>query len=180
MRRFRNQMGEAVRLHTILLDALGDDVVAHGDLSARPLHLDLRLPLPPRVSVYLFGLTPHDGKRAVGTYLSTVPDEVRARESQISEAGKSNRLDLVMGYESEWRAFVLWDALCFPILSRRRSLMVSDQTLVGAFTGQVTEELRTVWGATGTEVVLAAREDRLGLAIARRFEMSLQQLIGGG
>ena len=45
-----------IRLHRAFLDALNDDVVVHGDLARKPLDLDLALPLPQHLRLYLYSL----------------------------------------------------------------------------------------------------------------------------
>ena len=45
-----------VRLHRAFLDALDGDVLAHGDVNTKPLDLDLALPLPQHLRLYLYSL----------------------------------------------------------------------------------------------------------------------------
>ena len=58
----------AEELNSAFLDTLGDAVVSHGDIVSKPLEVDLRGPLPPKLRVYLYNATYPPGGRGMGEH----------------------------------------------------------------------------------------------------------------
>jgi hypothetical protein len=97
-------------LHQHILDALGDSVFHHTNLTLKPLELDLRYPLPSKVRLYVYNATVPPGGRATGEHKIQliVPGQARGQRGNLDHSG--GRIPLLIGYQNEMDVFVLWDA----------------------------------------------------------------------
>ena len=56
------------RLHRQFLDTLGDAVLSHSAVEDKPLEVDLKSPLPPKIRAYIYNATYPPGGRAMGEH----------------------------------------------------------------------------------------------------------------
>ena len=89
-----------VRLHCAFLDALDGQVHAHGDLNTKPLDLDLALPLPRHLRLYLYSLVV-GGKNRPGEFKAVlrVPGQVVGEYGSFDYSG--GRLAVLAAYRDD-------------------------------------------------------------------------------
>ena len=162
-------------LHRAFLGALGEDVLRHTALSKKPLEADLRLPLPPRIRVYLYNLVNSSGKsrRDEHKIVLRVPGQRRGEYGSFDCSG--NRLVLLVGYRGDLDVFVLWDAPLHKKFKWAGNIQVRSETVFGAMTGTITKQGREL--KTGeTETVLASPAYLLPRCLARRIDLSIMRM----
>lgn len=164
-------------LHEHVLDALGNRVVSHTDITQKPLNLDLRYPLPSKVRLYVYNATVPPGGRATGEHKIQliVPGQARGQRGNFDHSG--GRIPLLIGYQNEMDVFVLWDAALYEDFAYSRNVQVKAETIIEAFAGQIGRQSRHL-GTDQTEVVLTARPDQLADVIIERYNIFLRRVAG--
>lgn len=153
-------------LHTAFLRALDGRVTSHGDIEAKPIEIDLALPLPPSLRVYMYSLV--DGG-------ATRPNEykavLRVAHQRVSEYASfehgDGRMTILIAYRSDLDVFVLWDASLHARFTNGGNIQVRDSVVhEAAAVGWKTQERRLTGGVI--ETVIACRPSDLGRALAFR------------
>lgn len=154
------------RLHRAFVDGLADHVVAHGDLEMKPLEVDLALPLPQHLRVYLYSLVV-GGKSRPGEFKAVlrVPGQVVGEYGTFDHSG--NRLALVAAYREDLDVFVLWDASLHERFKHGGNVQVKDSVVALAAATGWAEQRRPLRSGI-TEVVFACRPKSLPRAISAR------------
>jgi hypothetical protein len=155
-----------VRLHQAFLDALAGDVRAHGDIDVKPLEVDLALPLPQRLRLYLYSLVV-GGESRPGEFKAVlrVPGQIVGEYGTFDHSG--NRLAVLAGYREDLDVFVLWDASLHERFKHGGNMQVRDTVVSQAAATGWAEQRRPLRSGV-TEVVLACRSKTLGRAISAR------------
>lgn len=155
-----------VRLHRAFLDALDEHVVAFGDLRKKPLNLDLALPLPQHLRLYLYSLVV-GGKSRPGEFKAVlrVPGQVAGEYGSFDHSGQ--RLAVLAAYRSDLDVFVLWDASIHSRFKYAGNMQVKDAIVAQAAASGWAEQRRALRSGV-TEVVFACRSSSLARAIAAR------------
>lgn len=155
-----------VALHSAFLRPLGDCVLSHSDLSVKPLLVDLRLPLPPRLRVYMYSLVV-GGPHRLGEYkvVVRVPGQAVGAYDSFDHSG--DRLALLVGYRAELDVFVLWDASLHPRFKNGGNIQVRAGTVHRAAAIGRALEARQL-SAGQTEIVLACQSPGLAEAVDDR------------
>jgi hypothetical protein len=160
--------------HVVITD-LGTALV-----TKKPLDLECRSPLPPRVRLYVFNCTDHPSERKAGDYRiqMRLPGQMRRERGRLAmEAGV---LVLLAGYVAEFDVFVFWDANAHQEFPYSKGVQVAAHTVHEAAIHGQSEQHRDVRGSGGyAEQVLAARTDRLCAGIRRREELTRLSLLAG-
>lgn len=164
----------APQLHQALLDALGERVLRHSDLDRKPLDLDLADPLPARVRVYAYTLTDPPGGRPAGEFKIQIIAPGQQKGERASFDGSGGRFVVLAGYHPGTGVFVLWDAGLYPEFPHSRNVQVTDATVYGALTGEVTRQKRKL--RTGDEVVLAGQGAQVAAALRERFALTVDRV----
>jgi hypothetical protein len=153
-------------LHRALLRALGAAVKWHGDVDAKPLSVDLSLPLPPRLRVYLYSLVV-GGTNRPGEYKAVlrVPGQAVGAYDSFDHSG--DRLALLVGYRADLDVFVLWDASLHPRFKNGGNIQVRDVTVSTAAASGRADQMRPLSSGI-TEVVIACQSSTLATAIDDR------------
>ena len=155
-----------VRLHRAFLDALDGKVVGHSDLKRKPLDLDLALPLPQHLRLYLYSLVV-GGKSRPGEFKAVL----RVPGQDVGEYGtfdySDSRLAVLSAYRDDLDVFVLWDASLHERFKNGGNMQVKDTVVSEAAATGWAEQLRPLRSGT-TEIVLACRSRSLPRAIAHR------------
>src|ERR1017187_1052950 len=129
-------------LNMVFIKTLSDFVVTHSDVAAKPLEVDLRCPLPPKVRVYLFNATYPPGGRAMGEHKIQlmVPGQGRNERGNFDSSG--GRIPLLIGYRPDIKVFVLWDAEMYPDFAYSRNVQVLPETIYEAFAQGLGRQIR--------------------------------------
>jgi hypothetical protein len=154
------------RLHQAFLDALAGHVVAHGDVAAKPLDVDLALPLPQRLRVYLYSLVV-GGKSRPGEFKAVlrVPGQVVGEYGTFDHSG--DRLAVLAAYREDLDVFVLWDASLHERFKHGGNMQVKDTVVESAAATGWAEQRRPLRSGI-TEIVFACRSKSLPRAISAR------------
>src|SRR5579872_2608839 len=96
-------------LHRKFLEALNHSVAGHSEIEAKPLEVDLNVPLPPRLRVYMYNATYPPGGRTMGEHKIQliVPGQERGARGNFDSSG--GRIPLLVGYRADLQIFMLWD-----------------------------------------------------------------------
>jgi hypothetical protein len=158
--------GVTEQLHQTLLDALAGHVIAHGDLDTKPLVVDLALPLPQHIRVYLYSLVV-GGKSRPWEFKAVlrVPGQVVGEYGTFDHSG--NRLAVLAAYRDDLDVFVLWDASLHERFKHGGNVQVKASVVAqAAATGWAEQRRRLRSGIT--EIVFACRPRSLPRAISAR------------
>ena len=153
-----------VRLHRAFLNALDGYVVVHGDLTRKPLDLDLTLPLPHHLRLYLYSLVV-GGKSRPGEFKAVlrVPGQVVGEYGSFDHSG--DRLAVLAAYRNDLDVFVLWDASLHKRFKHGGNMQVKDTVVAKAAATGWAEQRRPLRSGI-TEIVFACRSSSLPHAIA--------------
>lgn len=156
------------RLHEALLRPLAAGVISHSKAADKPLVVDLALPLPPRLRVYLYSLVSASGTVRAREFKIVL----RLRGQVVGEYGKfdhsNNRFVVLAGYRPDLDVFVLWDASLHPRFKNGGNVQVRDTTVYAAITNGLAEQRRPLQSGL-VELVIACRAARLGEALNARL-----------
>jgi hypothetical protein len=165
-------------LHKIFLEALNGLVVSHSDIETKPLEVDLKNPLPPKLRVYMYNATYPPGGRTMGEHKIQliVPGQERGERGNFDISG--GRIPLLVGYRPDLRIFMLWDAELYVDFSYSRNVQVMPDTVYEAFAQGIGRQKRNLW-TQSVEIVITADADHLGRAIIERQHETLKRLLVG-
>lgn len=155
------------QLHRAFLRPLGDAVSGHSSLSVKPLAVDLKLPNPPRLRVYMYSLVGGVGTVRPHEYKSVLRVPGQAVGAYDSFDHAEGRLPLVVGYCSDLDVFVLWDASLHPRFKNGGNIQVRDTTVHAAAASGRYNQRRPLPHGT-TEIVIACQSWNLLQAIDDR------------
>lgn len=164
-------------LNRAFLDTLGDVVTSHGEMTSKPLEVNLRSPFPPKIRVYIYNATYPPGGRAMGEHKIQliVPGQGRNERGNFDSSG--GRIPLLVGYRPDIHVFVLWDADLYPDFAYSRNVQVMPSTVYQAFAQGLSTQVRKL-GSGQAEIVIAAAAARLGEAVLERQKETLKRLFG--
>lgn len=153
-------------LHRALLCPLGAAVVSHSDPTTKPLNLDLALPLPPRLRVYMYSLVV-GGQHRQAEYKIVVRVPGQAVGAYDTFDHSRDRLALLVGYRTDLDVFVLWDASLHARFKNGGNIQVRSATVLKAAASGRAGEVRSLSGGL-SEVVIACQSAGLARAIDDR------------
>ncbi len=156
------------RLHNAFLDPLQSSLIRHSKLADKPLVLDLKLPSPPRLRVYMYSLVGGIGERTRREYKAVL----RVRGLQSGEYASfdhsGGRVALLVGYRSDLDVFVLWDTSLHSNFTNGWNIQVKDSTVHNAAATGRADQVRSLSNKT-TEIVIACQSWNLRKAINDRI-----------
>lgn len=154
-------------LHKAFLAPLDGSVVSCSDLEEKPLCVDLALPNPPRLRVYMYSLVDAVGTSRAREYKAVLrlPGQAVGQYASFDHSG--GRLALVVGYRAELDVFVLWDASLHPRFKNGGNIQVRDTTVHTAAAVGRAEQVRALSSGI-SEVVIACQSSTLRKAIDDR------------
>ncbi|HEV7565818.1 MAG TPA: hypothetical protein VGO31_07640 [Microbacteriaceae bacterium] len=154
-------------IHSAILQALDGHVVAHSYLGAKPLEVDLALPLPPRLRVYAYSLVGGAGTVRPTEFkvVLRVPGQPVGEYGSFDHSG--GRVAIVLGYRRDLEVFVLWDASLHGRFKNGGNVQVKNETVYTAVAMGSSTQVRSL--ADGVkELVIAVRSTRLPQALGLR------------
>ena len=173
-----NLLMEQSNLHKKFVSSLEEYVISHCDFSKKPMEIDFKYPLPPRIRLYIYNATQPPGGRTLGEYKIQliVPGQNRGERGSFDTT--DGRIVLLAGYQSEIDVFILWDAGLYPEFAYSRNVQVKPETVYAALAGEIGRQQRSIRGQ-GKEIVLTANSKRLHEAIQLRIELIRKRLLEG-
>jgi hypothetical protein len=171
-----NEKLSVEELHTTFLAALNGSVVAHTDLDTKPLELDLKSPLPPRLRVYMYNATYPPGGRTMGEHKIQLIIPGQDRGGRANFDASNGRIPLLVGYRPDLQIFMLWDAELYVDFSYSRNVQVKPETVYEAFAQGIGRQRRALWHQEA-EVVITADPRHLPQAILERQQETLNRLL---
>jgi hypothetical protein len=154
-------------LHAAFLTPLGDVVTGHSRPGEKPLCVDLALPHPPRLRVYLYTLVASSGTVRSNEYKAVLRVPRQGVGTYASFDHSDGRLALLVGYRPDLDVFVLWDASLHPRFTNGTNIQVRDSTVHAAAAEGRAEQHRPLSSGT-TEVVIACQSWNLAQALDDR------------
>src|SRR5437868_9738065 len=172
-----NERLTVAELHQTFLDAVADRVTSHSDVEEKPLEVDLRTPLPPKLRVYMYNATYPPGGRTMGEHKIQliVPGQERGARGNFDSSG--GRIPLLAGYRPDLGIFMLWDAELYVDFAYSRNVQVMPETVYEAFARGLARQRRHLW-SQAAEIVITADASHLGQAILERQQETLKRLLG--
>ncbi len=165
-------------LHRTFLEALGDAVAWHSDLGSKPLEVDLRSPLPPKLRVYMYNATYPPGGRTMGEHKIQLIVPGQGRDVRGNFDSSAGRIPLLVGYRSDLQIFMLWDAELYVDFAYSRNVQVMPATVYEAFARGIGKQRRNLW-TQQVEIVVTADVRHLSQALLERQQETLKRLLGG-
>lgn len=168
-------------LHRRFVASLGAAVERHTAFDRRPLEIDLAVPSPARLRVYMFNATRPPGGRPMGEHKVQLimPGKRRGQRGHFDHS--DGRVVLLVGYAAEEDIFVLWDAGLYPDFAWSRNVQVKAETIIAATAGRVARQdrrMRPSHGEPVTEILIACPPALLGEAIRVRQDLTRTRLAG--
>jgi hypothetical protein len=154
-------------LHTAFLSPLAGTVVWHSPVGEKPLSIDLALPRPPRLRVYLYSLVDSVATVRHHEYKAVlrVPGQAIGTYESFDYSG--GRLVLLVGYRADLDVFVLWDASLHPRFKNGGNIQIRDATVLEAAATGRSLQVRKLANKVH-EVVIACQSWTLGDAVNDR------------
>lgn len=148
------------QLHQVFLSALGSAVVSHSATEDKPLLVDLALPHPPRLRVYLYNLVSTSGTVRSREFKIVL----RLRGQVVGQYGRfdysDGRFVVLAGYSAALDVFVFWDSSLHPRFKAGGNVQVRDSTVYAAVAGEIAEQPRPLQ-SDAKELVLACQSRRI-------------------
>jgi hypothetical protein len=162
------------RLNEYFVRCLGDSVVRYSDISTRPLDIIASFPEKKRLRVYVFNATNPPGGRPAGEYKITLNlKQQPGTRANFDYSG--GFLALLVGYVEEYDVFVIWDASRHSNIPLNKNVQVKTETVLNALVEDLSFQERST--KNGLEIVIAVRPKNLKLAIKKRIDLLLQQVL---
>ena len=172
-----NERLSVEELHRRFLDALPETVLSHSDPAIKPLEVDLKSPLPPKLRVYMYNATYPPGGRKMGEHKIQliVPGQERGARGNFDGVG--GRIPLLVGYRPDLAIFMLWDAELYLDFAYSRNVQVKPETVYEAFARGIGRQERHL-SSQPAEIVITADARHLEHAILERQQETLKRLLG--
>jgi hypothetical protein len=163
-------------LNNIFISSLGEKFLKSGDISNRPIEVDLSPPLPHKIRIYLYNLTHPPGGRTLGEHKIQIilPDHKNSQRAEFDDS--DGRIVILGGYDSENRVFVLWDAGLYVNNPFSRNVQVKPETVYEAIAGKIGFQQRNIRGQ-GIETLVTCPRKRLPEALCIRVSLTRKRLI---
>ena len=150
------------------MQPLTESILWHSNLAAKPLCVDLALPNPPRLRVYLYSLVGGVGTVRSTEYKAVLRLPGQAVGSYASFDHSDGRFALLVGYRADLDVFVLWDASLHARFTNGSNIQVRDTTVHEAAGCGRSWQTRPLSSGI-TEIVLACQSSNLAQAIDERI-----------
>jgi hypothetical protein len=166
------------RLHRLFLNTLADAVLSHSAVEDKPLEVDLRNPLPPKIRAYIYNATYPPGGRTMGEHKIQliVPGQERAQRGNFDRS--DGRITLLLGYRPDLELFILWDADLYVDFAYSRNVQVKPETVYEGFAQGLGRQVRNL-RIGEKEIVIVADRRHLAEALIERQHETLKRLLGG-
>lgn len=163
-------------LHKKFLDPLGANVRNHGDIGVKPLEIDLNIPFPSKIRLYLYNLTDPPGGRTIGELKIQLIAPGQRRNSLGQLNTDDNRIVLLGGYNDDLDVFVFWDSGFYFTFKFSRNIQVYTDAVNIALAGKIGIQQRKLRG-NKLEKVVAVRSDMLLSGIEKRMQLTLERIL---
>jgi hypothetical protein len=161
-------MSTTRELHTAFLRPLEKYILQTSSRETKPLLVDLKFPMPPRLRVYLYSLVGGVGTTRPKEYkcVLRVPGQAVGQYGSFDHSG--GRVSLLVGYRSDLDVFVLWDASLHARFKNGGNIQVRDVTVLRAAASGRAEQIRHL-STKSSELVIACQSWNLAEAVQARL-----------
>jgi hypothetical protein len=156
---------------------------SEADLQAKPLSLELRLPLPPRLRFYIFRATQHESERKVDTYRVQLTAGQAMNRGRYVFSREEGVRPVLLGFEPRLEVFIIWDADVNDAgggFTFSQGVQSPPEIVYRAAAMGMAEGVRHARRAAREEVIIATRADKLVDGLLRRIELSNRALMERG
>jgi hypothetical protein len=160
------------------LEALGDAVVSHSDIEEKPLEVNLKSPLLPKIRAYIYNATYPPGGRAMGEHKIQLIVPGQERNERGNFDSSDGRIPLLVGYRPDLELFMLWDADLYVDFAYSRNVQVKPETVYEGFAQGIGRQVRNLRMGE-KEIVIVADRRHLSEALIERQNETLKRLLRG-
>ena len=164
-------------LHQTFLEALESAVSWHSDRETKPLEVDLKSPLPPKLRVYIYNATYPPGGRTIGEHKIQLIVPGQGSGERANFDSSDGRIPTLVGYRRDLGIFVVWDAELYVDFAYSRNVQVMAETVYEAFAQGTGRQKRYLWTGDG-EIVFTADAQHLQQVLLERQQETLKRLLG--
>lgn len=158
-------------LHQAFLEPFGHRAHLRGQLDDKPLLVDMDLPLPPRLRIYMYNLVGGVGTKRDEEYKAVLRLRGQAIGTYESFDHSGGRIPLLVAYREDLDVFVMWDASLHPRFKNGGNIQVHSDTVLTAAAVGYAEQTRRLVVTGGLEVVLACQSWNLTETVERRVTL---------
>lgn len=158
-------------LHRVFLRPLDSLVRWHSPLAEKPLCVDLALPLPPRLRVYMYSLVGGVGTVRPNEYKASLRLPGQPTNQYDSFDFSDDRFALVVAYRPDLDVFVFWDVSLHPQFTNGTNIQIRDTTVHTAAAMGWAEQVRSLRNKS-PELVIACQSSNLKKAIDERVSFT--------
>lgn len=156
-------------LHQRFLDGFDGAATALNGLSEKPLLVNMRLPLPPRLRLYMYNLVGGVGTKRDFEYKAVLRLRKHTKGEYRSFDHSEGRLALLVAYRADLDVFVMWDASLHPRFKNGDNIQVrTDTVMKAAAIGYADQERRLSRGVI--ETVMACTSFELKKTLVQRID----------
>ena len=161
--------------HQKFVDALGESVVTHSEITQRPLELEINNPFPLKLRVYLFTASNPPGGRAPNEYKFNlnVPGQTGRGNFDTSDSCFILLTAYVADEDPDCDVWILWDATMHKNFAMNANVQTKSELIQAA----KFDKVATLEKNNG-EIVIAARSKYLVDAIKLRNDITFKKLFG--
>jgi hypothetical protein len=159
-------------LHQAFLEPFGARAHVRGEVRDKPLLVDLDLPLPPRLRIYMYNLVGGVGTKRDDEYKAVLRLRGQAVGSYESFDHSDGRVTLLVAYQADFDVFVMWDASLHPRFKNGGNIQVHSHTVLTAAAVGYAEQTRRLVVAGANEIVLACQKWNLPATVERRVALT--------
>ncbi|WP_019007445.1 hypothetical protein [Paenibacillus sp. 32O-W] len=127
--------------------------------------------------VYLFNCGNPPGGRPIDEYKVVLNVDQKKKNELGNFDFSDGFFALIVGYVKDYDVFVFWDATKHKNFGRNKNLQVKTETIVRALLTPFETQIRNT--NSGTEIVIAARSERILDAIKERMRLIYKELLEG-
>lgn len=159
-------------LHQAFLEPFGGRAHVRGQLDDKPLLVDMDLPLPPRLRIYMYNLVGGVGTKRDEEYKAVLRLRGQAVGTYESFDHSGGRVALLVAYRADLDVFVMWDASLHPRFKNGGNIQVHSDTVLTAAAVGYAQQTRRLVVAGAEEVVLACQSWNLPETVERRVALT--------
>jgi len=163
-------------LNSYFIKCLDDSVIYCSDTKKKPLCIDLTIPQPLRLRLYLYNSGNPPGGRPLNEY-RIILNTHQKRGCRGCFDHSEGRIVLIAGYIEKFDIFVFWDSEIHENFAFNKNLQVKAETVLTALAYGYAFQTRLT--KKGEEKVIAVTPQKIKDAIIERIDLMIKKILEG-